>query len=298
MAAVAAAATKSPLQNLAQQEDICRRTPPDISFEWDDHDVWGWWYDIQAEYAASDADFYALWMQWQDDKQAVIDKYLYMWEDLIAREKEIDMRVMHDVCGYVSMNVYVNGIRLGYIIPELEVYMVDNYDPYADNIISMFALDELPMLQDTLPEIEMNFDLTMHPEEIQAIMQVRLDQYAEAVEMLEAYKQNFIDAVNLAWDSYVERTVETVIMETDLHREVVQDTINYLWDRSAFPGPSLDDVYPRPSVAFAAKNGKTQTDYSSYYTGAAVATLAISSVAAYNMGKVNQSVKASPETLL
>ena len=74
---------------------------------------------------------------------------------------------MHDVCAYVSVNVYVNGIRLGYIIPELEVYMIDNYDPYADNIISMFALDELPMLQDSLPEIEMNFDLTMHPEEIQ-----------------------------------------------------------------------------------------------------------------------------------
>ena len=88
-------------------------------------------------------------------------------------------------------------------------------------------------------------------------------------------------------------------METDLHREVVGDTINYLWDRSAFPGPGLDEVYPRPSVAFAAKNGtKAKTDYSGYYTGAAAATLAISSIAAYNLGKVNQSVKASPETLL
>lgn len=130
-------------------------------------------------------------------------------------------------------------------------------------------------------------------------MQVRLDQYAEACEMLEAYKKIFIDAVNDAWDKYVAATVDTVIMETDLHREVVQDTINYLWDRSAFPGPSLDDVFPRPSVAFAAKNAKTQkSDYSNYYTGAGVATLAIASVAAYNYGKLNQSVKASPETLL
>lgn len=112
-----------------------------------------------------------------------------MWEDLIHREKEIDIRVMHDVCKYISMNVYVNGIKLGYIIPELYVYMADHYDPHADNIISMFALDSLPMLQDTLPEIPMEFDLTIHPEEIQAIMQVRLDQYAEACNHLEAYKQ-------------------------------------------------------------------------------------------------------------
>lgn len=222
-----------------------------------------------------------------------------MWEDLINREKEIDMRVMHDVCAYVSMNVYVNGIRLGYIIPELEVYMIDNYDPYADNIISMFALEDLPMLQDTLPDIDFEFDLTMHPEEIQDIMKVRLDQYQETTEMLEAYKQIFINSVNAAWDKYVAATVDTVIMETDLHREVIQDTINYLWDRSAFPGPRLDDVYPRPSVAFAAKNAKHQkSDYSNYYTGAGVATLAIASVAAYNYGKLNQSVKASPETLL
>ena len=101
---------------------------------------------MQAEYASSDADFYALFQRWQDDKQLVIDKYLYIWEDLILREKEIDIRAMHDVCGYVSMNVYVNGIRLGNIMPELEQYMVDHYDPHADNIISMFALGELPML--------------------------------------------------------------------------------------------------------------------------------------------------------
>lgn len=59
--------------------------------------------------------------------------------------------------------------------------MADHYNPYANNIISMFALDELPLLQDTLPEIPMDFDLTIHPEEIQEIMQVRLDQYAETV---------------------------------------------------------------------------------------------------------------------
>ena len=43
-------------------------------------------------------------------------------------------------------------------------------------------------------------------------------------------------------------------MEADLHRQVVQDSIDYLWNRSAFPGQSLDDVYARPTVAFAARN--------------------------------------------
>merc|ERR1712010_406193 len=108
--------------------------------------------------------------------------------------------------------------------------------------------------------------------------------------MLEAYKQIFINDVNSAWDNYINNTIETVQMEAGIHREVINDTINYLWDRSAFPGQSLDDVYPRPQVAFAARNHRAEkSDYSGYYTGAAVATLAISSLAAYNLGKVNQS---------
>ena len=63
----------------------------------------------------------------------------------------------------------------------------------------------------------------------------------------------------------------------------MDDTIDYLWDRSAYPGPSLDDVYPRPSVAFAAKNAKKinkGTDYSEYYAPFAAGTLTISSMVA------------------
>lgn len=217
-AVVAARGKMSPVQNLQATQDVCRRVPPNIAFEWDDHDVWGWWYDVQAEYAASDADFYALWARWQDDKAAVVEKYLYIWEDLILREREIDIGAMQDVCRYVASNVYVNGIKLGYIIPELEQYMADHYDPYATNIISMFALDELPMLQTTLPEVPMDFDISIHPDEIQEIMQVRLDQYSETVAMLEAYKAQFINDVELAWDEYVERTQVTVQMEMDLNR--------------------------------------------------------------------------------
>jgi len=36
--------------------------------------------------------------------------------------------------------------------------------------------------------------------------------------MLEAYKANFIVDVEQAWESYVERTQETVQMEMDLNR--------------------------------------------------------------------------------
>ena len=110
----------------------------------------------------------------------------------------------------------------------------------------------------------MDFDLTIHPDEIEAIMQVRLDQLDEANRMLEAFKQIFIQDVTNAWNNYVDRTVVTVQQEAELHRKVVEDSINYLWDGSAFPGQSLDDIYPRPAVAFAARNkvvSKSEIDF-------------------------------------
>merc|ERR1712083_604888 len=210
--------------------------------------------------------------------------YYWMWNDLLVREEQLDMRAMEDISRYVARHVYVNGIQLGYVVPHLEVYMVSHYNPHADNIISMFALEELPLLDNNLPDLEFNFDLTIHPEEIQEIMQLRLNQYDETVQMLEAYKQIFINDVNSAWDTYINNTIETVQWEASIHREVINDTINYLWNRSAFPGQSLDDVYPRTSVkeaalAFKAKNGPTSASSTSngWYAGAAAATLAFSS---------------------
>ena len=118
--------------------------------------------------------------------------------------------------------------------------------------------------------------------------------------MMEAYETKFFEDVDAAWNGYVEDTMETVQMEAAIHRQVVGDTIDYLWDRSAYPGPSLDDVYPRPSVAFAAKNAKKinkGTDYSEYYAPFAAGTLTISSMVAYYISKSSTKIQ-SVETLL
>merc|ERR1719507_2186061 len=81
--------------------------------------------------------------------------------------------------------------------------------------------------------------------------------HKEATEMMEAYERQFYAALDQAWNEYVDDTMETVQLEAALHREVVETTVNYLWDGSAYPGASLDDLYPRPSVSFAAKNQKS-----------------------------------------
>lgn len=40
----------------------------------------------------------------------------------------------------MANNVYVNGIKLGNVVPELSHYMADNYDPEAADLVTMFGL--------------------------------------------------------------------------------------------------------------------------------------------------------------
>lgn len=45
------------------------------------------------------------------------------------------MYVLQNVTVYVANNCYVNGIKLGNIVPELNQYMTDNYDPDAPDLV-------------------------------------------------------------------------------------------------------------------------------------------------------------------
>ena len=81
----------------------------------------------------------------------------------------------------------------------------------------------------------------------------------------------------------------------------VETTVNYLWDGSAYPGASLDDVYPRPSVSFAAKNQKSvqaaPQDNTKYYAGGIAAGLAFTGMAIFGLKKSQKEI-VQPETLL
>ena len=131
----------------------------------------------------------------------------------------------------------------------------------------------------------------MHEDEIADILAIRFDQWNETTAIMEAYEQQFYNDLEAAWNQYVEDTRETVQAEAALHRQTVEHVVDYLWDNSAFPGTSLDDVYPRPSVSFAARDTSTtqasnnKADVSGYFAGAAVATLAFSGLAAYSYSK-------------
>jgi len=131
-----------------------------------------------------------------------------IWAEFIGREHDIDMKVLNDVCNYVANNVYVNQIKLGNVVPELNVYMAENYDPEAEDLVTMFGLQNLSLLEDAHGDV--SFDFTIHEDEIQDILNIRFDQWNEATEMMEAYEAKFVEDLDAAWNGYVDDTLETV----------------------------------------------------------------------------------------
>ena len=58
--ASAAASKRRGATLLANTSAECRRELPSFALELRDQNVWEWWTEVQAEYAASDAEFIAL----------------------------------------------------------------------------------------------------------------------------------------------------------------------------------------------------------------------------------------------
>ena len=100
-------------------------------------------------------------------------KYAGQWGELLGREHDIDQKILDDVCNYVANNVYVNGIKLGNVVPELSSYMAENYDPDAADLVTMFGLQNLNLVEDAQGDVE--FDFTIHEDEINDILSIRLD---------------------------------------------------------------------------------------------------------------------------
>ena len=173
--AAASAKHKSGAMMLANTTAECRRELPSFALEMRDQGVWEWWSEVQAEYAASDAEFVALFEEWQLARFDLEQKYVDTWAGFIAREHELDTKVLHDVCGYVANNAYVNGIKLAQIVPELEVYMVENYRPVGDDLVTRFGLQHLNLQDGAVHEVV--FDFTIHEDEINDILSIRYDQW-------------------------------------------------------------------------------------------------------------------------
>jgi len=77
--------------------------------------------------------------------KALNEDYWVMFRPLVKARKEIYVRRYDEVIAYVMSNTYFHGAHIHHVVPEIEAFLKNEFNPVANNIVSMFGLQALTL---------------------------------------------------------------------------------------------------------------------------------------------------------
>ena len=97
-----------------------------------------------AEHHAEVADILTRWGQARDE----VDRRFWDAEflPLLAEGERLDERAMRTVVTWVAEGTEIKGKPLVEVFPEVEEWMLDNYQPEALTVVERFSMEQMPMM--------------------------------------------------------------------------------------------------------------------------------------------------------
>ena len=86
--------------------------------------------------------------------RALNEDYWVMFRPLREARRAIGERRYEEVIAYVMNNTYFHGAHIHHVVPEIEAFLVEQFNPVSNNIVSMFGLDALTLTE--MPETVTN----------------------------------------------------------------------------------------------------------------------------------------------
>ena len=77
--------------------------------------------------------------------KALNEDYWVMFRPLVKARKEIFTRRYDEVIAYVMSNTYFHGAHIHHVVPEIEAFLKNEFNPVQNNIVSMFGLQALTL---------------------------------------------------------------------------------------------------------------------------------------------------------
>lgn len=107
-----------------------------------------WAHGIKAEYDLLMHDWERSLEHYEFEMRALNEDYWVKFRPLVERRKEIGIRRQDEMIQYVIDNTYFHGAHIHNVVPEIEAFMKNEFNPIQSNIVSMFGLQALT-LQDS-----------------------------------------------------------------------------------------------------------------------------------------------------
>jgi len=175
-----------------------------------------WALKIKADYDLLIRDWERSLEHFSFEIKALNEDYWVMFRPLVEARKEIHRRRHSEVITYVMNNTYFHGAHIHHVVPEVEAFLRNEFNPSTHNIVSMFNLNALTLSEYPLSEVDATIEteaqwqaLADHPftfdfNEQEVVEWFRSNQEAYDV-VARKYQQDFdtfVNDVNVAVENF------------------------------------------------------------------------------------------------
>ena len=188
-----------------------------------------WSHSVGEEYLLLMSDWERSIRHYEFETQVLNEDYWVKFRPLVERRKEICARRKTQMVSYVASNTYFHGASVHDVVPEVERFMTEQFNPAGHNIVSMFGLKHLTLTDATLNHAAPAFTFDFDEEEVVAYFREMNTRYDEVAAKYEQDWNSFVGKVNVAVQEY-EAGVERVegIYQSILRN--AQDDAELYWD--------------------------------------------------------------------
>ena len=175
-----------------------------------------WAIGVKADYDLLMRDWERSLDHYSFEIKALNEDYWVMFRPLIEARKAIHKRRQDEVIMYVMNNTYFHGAHIHHVVPEVEAFLKNEFNPVHHNIVSMFGLKALTLQElDNVPESyqvtsaeewatlqDHPFTFDFNEQEVVAWFQENQRKYDEVAAKYQQDFNTFCSDVNVAVQNY------------------------------------------------------------------------------------------------
>ena len=161
-----------------------------------------WSHSVGEEYLLLMSDWERSIRHYEFETQVLNEDYWVKFRPLVERRKEICARRKTQMVSYVASNTYFHGASVHDVVPEVERFMTEQFNPAGHNIVSMFGLKHLTLTDATLNHAAPAFSFDFDEEEVVAYFREMNTRYDEVAAKYEQDWNSFVGKVNTAVTEY------------------------------------------------------------------------------------------------
>jgi len=260
-----------------------------INLDYDQAEVYA--NDLGAAYQDLNERMMRTWNDWQTDRE-LVDTYYWNYEllPLLEEGQRLDERTLRTLITWIVDGTQVRGKPLKDVFPEVEAWMLENYDATALNLQDKFNMNAMPLnLQEDGPVL---FSFYFDPELINNWLDKEAQNYDTLGRMYTAEWENYTERVTPLWQQ-----IDSVNQEFEPRFQAIDaDFENQVESTFYDIGSWLEDNFAATEVSYVSLAAKVETKRSNtdvmMYAAVAIVSLAIVSVLIFKMTqKRNEKVK-------